>query len=89
MDGMSLRVGIGFAILQALSTQSPEDIYLLGCRNEQSGNKAIDELRKTGFQGHVSVLQLDVTSDQSIKTAVEQVDARHGHLDGKHFLIHG
>ncbi|KAK4691386.1 hypothetical protein P7C71_g5604, partial [Lecanoromycetidae sp. Uapishka_2] len=73
--------GIGFSILQALATHSPGDHYLLAARNPKSGTAAIKELRKLGLQAEIDLVQLDVSSEPSIKAAEEEVRKKYGRLD--------
>jgi NAD(P)-dependent dehydrogenase (short-subunit alcohol dehydrogenase family) len=73
--------GIGFAILQALALRSPSDHYLLGCRDLLKGEAAIQELRKLGITSPIEPIQIDVTSDDSLRAAVQTVDSKFGCLD--------
>src|SRR5271156_6713397 len=63
--------GIGFAILQALALRSPSDHYLLGCRDLSKGEAAIQELCKLGITSPIEPIQIDVTSDDSLRAAVQ------------------
>jgi NAD(P)-dependent dehydrogenase (short-subunit alcohol dehydrogenase family) len=73
--------GIGFAILQALAERSPSDHYLLGSRTKANGIEAIAKLRELGVKSTVDVLELDVSSDESIQAAVEEVQSKYHKLD--------
>jgi NAD(P)-dependent dehydrogenase (short-subunit alcohol dehydrogenase family) len=73
--------GIGFAILQALSTRSPSDQYLLGARDLVKGTSAIKALRQLGIEARIDAIQLDVTSDQSLRTAVKMIESKYHALD--------
>ena len=73
--------GIGFAILQALALRSPSDQYLLGCRDLSKGQAATQELRKLGINSFVDPIEIDVTSDESLRTAVQTVESKFGRLD--------
>lgn len=54
----------------------------MGCRDTQKGQAALDRVMKSGtIRGTISVLQLDVTDDSSITTAVSQVEQEFGHVD--------
>jgi NAD(P)-dependent dehydrogenase (short-subunit alcohol dehydrogenase family) len=79
-----LRVisGIGFATLQALSLKTPSDHFILGCRDIQKGQQAITQLRNLGVESKIDVLQVDVTSDDSLVASAKEVYDRHGKLDG-------
>ncbi len=61
--------GIGFSVLQALATRSPLDHYLLAARSLENGELAIQELRNSGVQAEIHVVQLDVANESSIKVA--------------------
>jgi len=73
--------GLGFAIVSVAGTRYPSAHYILACRNLDAGAKAIDDLKKSGVTASLSLLQLDVTNDAEIITAVKDVTARHGKLD--------
>lgn len=82
--------GIGFAIVQALASHpdTANSVLLLGCRDANKGEEAIDQLRHSldaggsgGIASQLRVVTLDVTSDASIRAAVEEIDAKHGRLD--------
>jgi NAD(P)-dependent dehydrogenase (short-subunit alcohol dehydrogenase family) len=73
--------GTGFAILQALALRSPSDQYLLGCRDLSKGEAAIQDLRKLGIKSLVNPIQIDVTSDESLRAAVQTVESKFGRLD--------
>lgn len=73
--------GIGFSILQALATRSPSHHYLLAAHSTPNGELAIQELRKSGVQAEIDVVELDVANEASIKAAERQVRKRYGRLD--------
>lgn len=73
--------GIGFSVLQALATRSPSDHYLLAARSTKNGELAIQELRKSGVQAEVNVVELDVATESSIKGAEQEVRKKYGRLD--------
>lgn len=73
--------GIGFSVLQALATRSPSDHYLLAARSTEKGKLAMQELRKSGVQAEIDVVQLDVTKESSIKAAEQEVRKRFGRID--------
>ena len=73
--------GIDFSILQALATRSPSDHYLLAARSTENGESAIQELRKSGVQAEIDLLELDVASEPSIKAAEREVRKQYGRLD--------
>ncbi len=73
--------GIGFSVLQALATRSSSDHYLLAARSLENGELAIQELRKSGVQAEIHVMQLDVANESSIKAAEREVRKQYGRLD--------
>lgn len=76
--------GIGYETVKAL-LQSEKAAYhiLLGSRSLEKGNRAIETLHQECPQATntVELVQLDVTSDESIEKAFEQVKSNHGRLD--------
>ena len=80
-------VGIGLAILQSLAQCSPKDHFLLACRTRANGEEAVRQLRELGVEAEVDVLELDVTSDESIAKTGEWVGEKFGGLDGQLFLV--
>ncbi|KAH8821961.1 hypothetical protein F5884DRAFT_108541 [Xylogone sp. PMI_703] len=73
--------GIGFAIVELLARRSTEDHLLIGARNLQRGNDAVVELRRRGVTARLDVVQIDITSDNSIRSATEDVRQRFQKLD--------
>jgi carbonyl reductase 1 len=74
--------GIGFAVVKKLVEQCPteETIILLACRDLQRGQDALVQL---GSPGHVHLLQLDMSSMESILRGVAQIKEKYAddHLD--------
>jgi NAD(P)-dependent dehydrogenase (short-subunit alcohol dehydrogenase family) len=66
--------GIGLATVRRLAERGWT--VLLGARDVARGEAAA-----ASVDGDVSVLALDVTSDDSVSAAVKEVEARHGRLD--------
>ncbi|GKT55265.1 short-chain dehydrogenase [Colletotrichum tofieldiae] len=73
--------GIGYDTSVALASASPENHVIVGARSQERGAKAVEDLRARNPAGTVSLLQLDITSDDSIKAAVENITAEFGVLD--------
>jgi len=69
--------GIGFEIGRGLAAAGA--VVFLGCRSEQLGNAAADQLRAEG--GDVRPIALDVTSDATIHAAASRIAAEAGRLD--------
>lgn len=74
--------GIGFHVVKRLLQKSPNEnnhIILLACRDLQRGEHALQEL---GFPKNVHLLQLDMSSTDSIQQAVKDIkDKYNGQLD--------
>jgi NAD(P)-dependent dehydrogenase (short-subunit alcohol dehydrogenase family) len=80
--------GLGFAILQVAALRDPFPIYILACRNVALGNEALNQLRGEGIKAEIEVLQLDVTDDEHIISAVKFVESKYGKLDGvRHYQV--
>ena len=70
--------GIGKAICKGLLTQHPVDVHvILGSRNLNNGRQAAADisLLKMSDSSHVTVIQLDVTSDSSVQAAAKLVSS--------------
>ncbi|KAJ6013816.1 hypothetical protein N7540_008407 [Penicillium herquei] len=72
--------GIGYATSKLISSQ-PNYHVIMACRSKEKGLKAMEEIQESGIKGTLSVLQLDVTSDESIVAAVETVQKEFGRVD--------
>jgi NAD(P)-dependent dehydrogenase (short-subunit alcohol dehydrogenase family) len=70
--------GIGLASARALSSL-PTYHVLLGSRDPQKGQAAASPLQADGLS--VSPITIDLDSDASIQTAVEEVKSKYGRLD--------
>ncbi|KAF9879168.1 hypothetical protein CkaCkLH20_03401 [Colletotrichum karsti] len=73
--------GIGFESASALAAASPDHHIILGCRNPDRGAQALEELRALNPAGTLSVLNLDITSDDSIQAVAEKITTDYGVLD--------
>jgi len=73
--------GIGLAIVTKLLQDFPDTYLLLGSRDVGRGQAALQQvLEQLGDAGkdRVELIQIDVTSDESVRNAVEAVKAKHG-----------
>jgi len=71
--------GIGFEVVKKLSAKHPNDLILLGSRDEKRGKEALIQL---GSPSNVKVLVLDVSSKSSIEQAKKEIiNKYHGHID--------
>lgn len=77
------NTGLGFETVKALCKTSTAYEILLGSRDVQKGEDAVAALKKEAPDSGstLSVVQIDVTSDDSIQKAVEKVTTKHGKLD--------
>lgn len=74
--------GVGFGIVQALAQKSSEHTIVIASRKKSDAEDAIVEAQKLGLRNSFYPLALDVTSDDSIDAAVDQVEREFGRLDG-------
>ncbi|CAF0968392.1 unnamed protein product [Adineta ricciae] len=65
--------GIGFELVKSLSNSN--DVVLLGCRNPERGNEALIRL---DLPSNVHCLQLDVSSEESIVQAKNEIEHKYG-----------
>ncbi|TVY80949.1 Short-chain dehydrogenase/reductase tropE, partial [Lachnellula suecica] len=77
------NTGLGIEIVKALdkSTQSYE--IIIGSRFVSNGEAAVAAVQQeiASSSSSLSVVQLDLASDESIKKAVEHIESKFGHLD--------
>ncbi|ROT38947.1 short chain dehydrogenase [Sodiomyces alkalinus F11] len=73
--------GIGYDTSYALAAASANNHVIMGCRSLTKGTKALEELQARKPAGTLSLLELDVSTDESIASAVEKITADHGVLD--------
>lgn len=69
--------GIGFETATKLGEAGQH--VLLGARNAEKGQRAVDQLRSQGFT--VDLVVIDVTDKQGIEQAAAKIDDEFGHLD--------
>ena len=68
--------GIGLAIIKRILNEFSDSFVFLGSRNRERGEKAIDEtIIELGdsVRSRVKVLDIDVTSDESVQEAAVSV----------------
>lgn len=73
--------GIGYDTSYALANASPSNHVIMGCRNSTRGAKALEDLQARNPAGTLSLVQLDVSDDASIRSAVDQISTDFGVLD--------
>ena len=75
--------GIGYETVKALlESQKPYHV-LMGSRSVEKAKTAIEKLKAEvpETSNTVEILQVDLTSDESIEKAFEEVKRKHGYLD--------
>ncbi|EWZ29630.1 hypothetical protein FOCG_15865 [Fusarium oxysporum f. sp. radicis-lycopersici 26381] len=70
--------GIGLAVAKELAIKHNYHV-LLGVRNTKAGEEIASDLRKEGHEA--SVVELDLTSADSIDKVVKHIDEKYGYLD--------
>jgi NAD(P)-dependent dehydrogenase (short-subunit alcohol dehydrogenase family) len=70
--------GIGLEICRNLAVAGCT--VLLGARNAQRGQQAARQLEQSGL-GDVHVLEIDVTKEETIRSAARQIESQHRRLD--------
>jgi hypothetical protein len=78
--------GLGLAVIEVAGKRYPSNTYILCARDIEKGQQAVHQLRDRGVSAAIDVVELDVTNDDHITTAVKHVDAQYGRLDGKHTI---
>jgi len=72
--------GIGFAACQLFASQ-PNYHTVMASRSLDKGQKALASIKSSSSSGNISLVQLDITSDDSIAAAVKEIESQHGRLD--------
>jgi NAD(P)-dependent dehydrogenase (short-subunit alcohol dehydrogenase family) len=72
--------GIGLATCQLFASQHNYHC-IMASRSSDKGQKAISSIQSSNPVGGISLVQLDITSDESIAAAVKEVESQHGKLD--------
>ncbi|KAI8163453.1 Short-chain dehydrogenase/reductase tropE [Colletotrichum sp. SAR 10_65] len=77
------NTGLGLEVVKALYTSLTPYQIILACRTVAKGESAIANLISQFPQSHscLSTVQLDISQDNSIESAVQQIDFRFGRLD--------
>jgi len=73
--------GLGYFAAEHFATAGTYKA-IVGSRDLAKGQKAVDELVAAGVKKEdLDVVQLDVTSDESIEKAAKTIDDKYGRLD--------
>ena len=75
--------GLGLAVIEVAGKRYPSNTYILCARDIEKGQQAVHQLRDSGVTAVIEVMELDVTNDDHIATAVKRIDAQYGRLDGE------
>lgn len=77
------NTGLGLAAVKALCQSSTAYQVLIGCRSVQKGEDAMSSIKTEvpNTASTLSVVQVDVASDESIQKAADHVSAQHGRVD--------
>lgn len=77
------NTGLGLEVVKALYKSDGSYDIIVGSRSIDNANNAIAAIQQESPKGKssLSTLQVDVSSDDSIKKAFEQVSAQHGKVD--------
>jgi NAD(P)-dependent dehydrogenase (short-subunit alcohol dehydrogenase family) len=67
--------GIGFEVVKKLSANHPNDLILLGSRDQKRGEEALIQL---GSPSNVKLLVLDTSSKDSIEQAKQEIQKKYG-----------
>ncbi|KAF2031398.1 short chain dehydrogenase [Setomelanomma holmii] len=73
--------GIGYDTCYALAAASTNNHVILGARNVSKGEDVLAQLQARKPQTTFSVIELDVTKDESIDAAVKKIEEDFGRLD--------
>ena len=74
--------GIGLCIVQRIAQRAEGFRVLVASRDVSAAAEAISHL--DGLKVTLQPVALDVTSDDSIRPCLEDIESKHGKLDGKH-----
>ena len=81
------NVGLDLEIARKLLHDHSDRFYcLIGCRTPSKGEAAVKELHDQGLTG-CEVIEIEVTSDDSIARAVKTVQDKFGRLDVLHVNV--
>lgn len=76
--------GIGYGTVEVLAKQIPDATILVGCRSAAKAAEPIAKLKQKGVKATIEPLEITITDDSSIRSAVDQVTKKYGRLDGKY-----
>ena len=74
---------IGFGIVRSLAQRSSENTIIIASRDKANAERAIVDLQNMGLKSPFYPLAFDISSDDSIRSAVAEVREKFGKLDGR------
>lgn len=75
--------GIGFCMVQRIAQRAEDCCVLVASRDVSAAEEAISHLNELKA-ATLQPVALDVTSDESIRTCLENIKNQHGRLDGEY-----
>jgi NAD(P)-dependent dehydrogenase (short-subunit alcohol dehydrogenase family) len=78
---LGANAGIGYDTSALLASVSLDNHILMGVRSLSKGEKALAEIQAKHPQGSLSLIQLDVTDDDSIAAAAKKIEVDFGVVD--------
>ena len=77
--------GIGLEVARQLARDHGQRFHvLIGCRRLPYGKAAVNQLHDEGIGEGVEVIEIDVTSEESLAAAAKHVGDKFGRLDVLH-----
>ena len=73
--------GVGHTTAKVIANSSEDFHVIMTGRSLDKVKEAMSKIERTGPQGTLSAMQLDVTDEASIKAAVRHVELNHGKVD--------
>ncbi|KAH7393237.1 short chain dehydrogenase [Cadophora sp. MPI-SDFR-AT-0126] len=73
--------GIGYDTTYALAAASANNHVIIGARNLEKGKKTVEDLQARSPQGTLSVIELDVSNDETIEAAAAKIQSEFGRID--------
>ena len=73
--------GLGFEIVKKLAAENENYRILMGARSLEKVQQAASEVTQFAKNTELDIVQLDVTSDESISSAAQTVGDKYGRLD--------
>ena len=73
--------GLGFHTVKKLAAEQSDYLLLLASRDSSKGTKAAESISDLASNTRVQSIELDITSDESIAKAVDEVSSKYGRLD--------